>query len=56
MPIWGAHIEMGINAHKGNHRRRGCLQERCSEEESQRSRCSMAKRVAAVREFTPSLW
>ena len=42
---------MGIYAHKENRRERGHL-----ERESQTRPCSKAKRVAAVRELTPSLW
>jgi hypothetical protein len=52
MPIWGAHIEMGINAHiRELQRGQGYL-----ERETQRRPCSNAERVAAVRELTPSLW
>src|SRR5215208_3710361 len=42
---------MGINAHKGNYG-----EQRRLESKTQRRLCSMAKRVAAVRELRKSLW
>jgi hypothetical protein len=57
VPIWGVHVEMGINAHtRGSLQRAGVPTKGESEEETQTRPCSMAKRVAAVRELTPSLW
>lgn len=53
----GCHIEMGINAHiREPLQRAGIPTTGDSEEETHTRPCSMAKRVAVVRELTPSLW
>jgi hypothetical protein len=56
VPIWGVRLELGIYAHtRGSLQRAGMPTTGDSEEEIQTRPCSMAKRVAAVRELTPSL-
>jgi hypothetical protein len=60
MPIRGAHIAGERNwaymPTRGTLQRAGMPTIRELEEESQARPCSKAKRVAAVRELTPSLW